>query len=306
MRCSRSVSADDPILLISNPAAGRGRARRLAPVVARLLAENGVLTELVESKAKGDIETMAGQAAEAGHRRLIVAGGDGTIQEAVNGILKSGIEVALGVIPTGTGNDFVKSCAIPLYYEHATSLLADRITSDAKPIRLDVGRMNDRYFVNGAGIGFDARVSAIAESIRLPLGDLVYLVALVRALRQGVPTPPMTIRFGDDELIGPVTLASFASGPYVGGMFHIAPDARNDDGQIDLVYAEPATAMRVLKLLPKILRGQHLREADVHRFPLRAATVEAEEPVLSHLDGEIQPARTLFRIDIVPGALFLL
>ena len=300
------MSTDEPIRLISNPAAGRGRGRRLGPVVARLLAENGVRTEHIESREKGDVERLCGEAAKGGHTRLIVAGGDGTIQEAVNGILKSGVEAALGVIPTGTGNDFVKSCAIPLHYEHATALLADRISSDAKPIRLDVGRMNERYFVNGAGIGFDARVSAIAESIRLPLGDLVYLVALIRALRQGVETPPMTIRFGDDELTGPVTLASFASGPWVGGMFHIAPDARNDDGQLDLVYAEPATAMRVLSLLPKILRGQHLREADVHRFPLRAATVEAEEPVLSHLDGEIQPARTLFRIDIVPGALYLL
>ena len=292
--------------MISNPAAGRGRARRLAPVVGRLLAENGVRTELVESQARGGIETLVREAAEAGHRQIIVAGGDGTIQEAVNGAINSGTDAALGVIPTGTGNDFVKSCAIPLHYEHATALLADRISSDAKPIRLDVGRMNDRYFVNGAGIGFDARIADFADRIRLPIGDLVYLVGLMRSLRDGVETPPMSIRFGDNELTGPVTLANFANGPWVGGMFNIAPDARNDDGQLELVYAEPASSLRVLQLLPKILRGQHLREADVHRFVVRTATIEAEEPVLSHLDGEIQPARTLFRIETLPGALNLL
>lgn len=300
------MTANIPVPLICNPAAGRGRARRLSGAVARLLAENGVRADEILSLGKGDIETRVGELIRLGHRQILIAGGDGSIHEAVNGILRTDPQVGLGVIPIGTGNDFAKACSIPLHFEHATALLADRMTGDATPINIDVGRCNDRFFTNGAGIGFDARVSAIAETIRLPLGDLVYLVALVRALRQGIATPDLTIAFAEETLSGPVTLANFANGPWVGGLFNIAPEARNDDGFLDLVYAEPVGAARVLALLPKILRGRHMQEVEMHSFQVRSAVIEAAEPVISQLDGENQPPASHFEIEILPGALRLL
>ena len=161
-----------PIPLFINPAAGRGRARHRAKSIRRLLTESGVEFEEIQSSAVGDLEYKVFAAASAGADRIIVAGGDGSVHEAVNGILRSSSQTALGVIPTGTGNDFAKACSIPLHWEDATRLLADRIGSDMPLRYIDTGRMNDRYFANGVGIGFDAKINQIARSNRLPLGDL--------------------------------------------------------------------------------------------------------------------------------------
>ena len=118
-----------PIPLFVNPAAGRGRARKRAVSIRRLLDESSVAFEEIESNAVGDLEYKVFAAASAGADRIIVAGGDGSVHEAINGILRSRSQTALGVIPVGTGNDFAKACSIPLHWEDATGLLADRIGS---------------------------------------------------------------------------------------------------------------------------------------------------------------------------------
>ncbi|NIV17467.1 MAG: hypothetical protein GWN47_03460, partial [Woeseiaceae bacterium] len=123
-----------PIPFFVNPAAGRGRARHRAKRIRRLLAESDVDVEEIHSTSVGDLEYKVFATASAGAERIIVAGGDGSVHEAVNGILRSGSRTALGVIPVGTGNDFAKACSIPLNWEDATRLLADRIDSDM-PLR---------------------------------------------------------------------------------------------------------------------------------------------------------------------------
>lgn len=298
--------ANTPVPLLFNPTAGRGRAGRRVAAVSAMLDANSISHTPIASRTVGDIEHLATQAIADGHDRLIIAGGDGSIYEAVNGILHSERGADLGVIPIGTGNDFAKAAAIPLHWEHATSLLADRLKSGAPARAIDAGRCNERYFANGAGIGFDARVSAIARSIRLPIGDLVYLIALFRAMLEGVSTPRMTLSFANERVEGELTLASFSNGPWIGGMFHIAPKARNDDGLLELVYAEPVSRRRILALIPKLLRGTHLSEPDVHTFSIRKCIVVADAPVISHLDGEIQPPQTHFDIELLAGALRLL
>lgn len=300
------MTTSTPIPLFINPSAGRGKAKRRLPAISRLLAESGVAVECIASSARGDIERRIAEAADAGHRRIIVAGGDGTIHEAVNGILQSDVPIEFGVIPTGTGNDFAGACSIPLHWEHAAALLADRLVSGAPAVPIDVGRCNGRYFANGAGLGFDATVAAIAARIRWPIGDLVYLVALMRALRGRIETPRLELRFDDRKLEGPVTIAAFCNGPRVGGMFHIAPDAQNNDGVLDLVYAAAVSRPRVLWLLPKLMRGRHLDEPEVNRYALRSCTVVADTPLVAHLDGEIQPPQSRFEIELLPAAVGLL
>lgn len=295
-----------PVPLIFNPTAGRGRAGRHAATISASLAANGVPNTPIPSRAVGDVEQITTDAISEGHRRVIVAGGDGSIHEAVNGVLIADRTVELGVIPIGTGNDFAKASSIPLHWEHATSLLMDRLSSGAPARPIDVGRCNDRYFANGAGIGFDAKVSAIARDIHLPIGDLVYLIAVFRAMRDGIVTPTLTMTYGDEIFEGALTLANFSNGPWVGGMFHIAPSAQNDDGMLDMIYAEPVTRRRIIALLPKIMRGKHLSEPEVHAYSIRKCDVVADAPMISHLDGEIQPLQTHFSIEILASALLLL
>ena len=295
-----------PVPLLYNPTAGRGRAAKRISGVSTLLAEYGVPNVPVASRAPGDLATLAASSIDDGHRQIIIAGGDGSIHEVINGMMRSEESVELGVIPIGTGNDFAKASSIPLHWEHATSLLADRMASDAPAITIDLGRCNDRYFANGCGIGFDAQVADIAEGIRWRIGDLVYLAALLKLLYKGIATPEMEVSFGTQVLHGSVTLVSLCNGPWVGGSFHIAPGAFNNDGLLNLVYAEPVSRRRVLALLPKLLKGTHIEDAEVRTFATRTCSIAAREPVIWQLDGEVQEPRTDFEIEVLPGALRLL
>ena len=294
------------IALIVNPTAGRGRAGRRLPRIRELIEAAGVETLLYESRGVGDLEAQVRELLRGGARRLIVAGGDGSVHEAVNGIMAAGGGAALGVVPTGTGNDFAKAAQIPLDWEAATTLLARRIADDASPRPIDVGRMNDRYFANGAGIGLDAKVTRIARSYHLPIGDFVYLIAIFRAMVDGIATPDIEIRADEFEWDGPLTLASVSNGPWIGGMFHIAPMAINDDGLLELLIAAPVTRRRITRLLPLLMRGTHLAERDITHVSVRRLQVRASAPVPSHLDGEVQAMQTAFDIEVLPGALDLL
>ena len=183
----------ETVHLFLNPPAGRGRAGKREPRIRELLGNSGLAVEIHRSTGVGDLEEQVRHHVAAGQSLVVVAGGDGSVHEATNGILRGGGSAALGVIPTGTGNDFAKACEIPLDWEHAVRLLADRIAARQGGRAVDVGRMNDRYFANGAGIGFDARVTKIARSYRMPIGDLVYLLAILRGMIEGIATPRMRL-----------------------------------------------------------------------------------------------------------------
>ncbi len=296
----------ETIHLFLNPAAGRGRSGRRQARILQLLEQAGVNVELSLSRAPGELEAQVLRCVNAGAKRLIVAGGDGSVHEAVNGIMRSTNDAALAVIPTGTGNDFAKACDIPLNWEHATQLLADRLAVNDAPRKIDVGVMNDRYFANGAGIGFDAKVTRIASSIQLPVGDFVYILAIFRALIDGIATPHLTISSGSISWAGPVTLASINNGPWVGSMFHIAPMADNTDGRLEVLIASPVTRRRILTLLLKIMSGTHLEEPEISHGAVTNLIIQADEPIASQLDGEVQPLGKTFEIQILPGALRLL
>jgi diacylglycerol kinase (ATP) len=300
------MTTADTIHLFLNPTAGRGRAGRRQARILELLKGDGLPVELHRSVAIGDLEEQVQKHVDRGATRIVVAGGDGSVHEAVNAMMRAGREVALGVIPTGTGNDFAKACDIPLNWEHAARLLADRLAAGQNARTIDIGTMNDRFFANGAGIGFDAKTTRIARSYRLPIGNLVYLLAIFQAMVDGIATPRLEISSSDFWWDGPATLASISNGPWIGGMFHIAPMARNDDGQLELLVAEPVSRRRILSLLPKLMSGEHLGEMEIRHQAATAVTVSSSEPVASHLDGEVQPLQQRFVIGVLEGALRLL
>jgi YegS/Rv2252/BmrU family lipid kinase len=296
----------EPVPLFLNPVAGRGRAGRSIRQIASKLDSLGVSHVLVESESVGNLETKVFDAVSAGAARILVAGGDGSIHEVVNGILRTGNSVELGVIPIGTGNDFAKACSIPVQWEDAVQELAGRLRSNTPARQIDAGRMNDRYFANGAGIGFDAKVNRIARDIRWRIGDLVYLVAILKGMVDGVITPQVTIKFSGQTIEGPITLANVSNGAWVGGMFHIAPMARNDDGELDLILAGPVSRLRILALLPKLIQGSHIEQPEITHVRLTRCQITAAAAVPSHLDGEVQPLQTHFDFEIMKGALRLM
>jgi YegS/Rv2252/BmrU family lipid kinase len=294
-----------PIPVFVNPTAGRGRAGRKIDALHELLDRKAINHSIVRSSGPGDLENQVYGRAIAAANRLIVVGGDGSIHEAVNGLMRAGKDLALGVIPFGTGNDFAKASGIPLHWEDAATLLCDRLHANTLPRRIDVGRMNNRFFANGAGIGFDAKVTRIARSNRLPIGDLVYLIAVLQGMWDGVTTPEMTIHYNGEIRRGPMTLANISNGAWVGGMFQIAPDAKNDDGELNLVIAAAVSRLRILRLLPRLINGTHIGAPGISAHLVRKCLIEAEAPLPSHLDGEVQALQTRFEIEILPGALGL-
>ncbi len=298
--------SSNTIQLFLNPTAGRGRAGKRRARIIQLLQQAGLDIEPHVSQHAGDLEKQVLARLQEGAKRLIVAGGDGSIYEAVNGILRSGMEAGLGVIPTGTGNDFAKACDIPLNWEHATSLLADRIAANETPRKIDIGQFNDRFFANGAGVGFDAKVTRVAQSIRIPMGDLVYLVAIFRTMIGGIVTPRLKITADDFQWEAPVTLAAVSNGPWIGGMFHIAPMAGNADGRLELLIAKPVTRRRICSLLPKLMNGTHIEESEILHHPVTSLRIQCDELIPSHLDGEVQPLQSEFEIKVLSGALDLL
>jgi len=294
------------VSLFINPTAGRGRAGQRMSRIQEILVEAGIEVSRHVSSAVGDLEEQVRGAVNEGARRIIVAGGDGSIHEAVNGILRADRSAGLGVIPTGTGNDFAKACSIPLDWERATEDLVGRLATDTTYRQVDIGRMNDRYFANGAGVGFDAKVTRVARSYRWPIGDLVYLLAILRCMADGIATPKVTVVADGLNWDAPLTLANISNGAWVGGMFHIAPMARNNDGQLELLIAGPVSRLRIMSLLPKLIRGRHLGETEISHASVRRVRIEAAAPVPSHLDGEVGAVEQIYNIEILPAALDLL
>ena len=286
-----------------NPTAGRGRAAGCVSDISKVLQQHELNCNVIASDNQGDIEVGVRQKVEAGCERVIVAGGDGSVHEAVNGILATDKTPGLGVIPVGTGNDFAKALNIPLQYREATAQLATRISTGKLLQIVDAGSMNDRFFANGAGIGFDAKINRIARSIRAPIGSLVYLLAVFQGVRDGLLTPEVRLRFADQQRNGPILFANVSNGPWLGGMFHVAPMARADDGRLDLILVDSMKKRRVLSLLYALIKGKHVRAPEVSWTSIREFELEADQLLPSHLDGEVQPLQSSFKIQVLPGAL---
>jgi diacylglycerol kinase (ATP) len=246
----------------------------------------------------------------------VVVGGDGAVQEVVNGLVQGagdGDTLPLGVIPAGSGNDFAKMIgAAGLRPEQAAARL-----STATPMRVDIGRVTRWsvesgrpaawHFTNQLGLGFDAQVAVQASRIQHLRGMMIYAAALVRVLRQ-LRTPHMRVEV-DGQLIADrrLVVTTVANGACSGGSFWLCPDARVDDGLFDVLVADARSAWELARLIPKVMRGTHLDSwgVEVHRG--RHVTISSDEPLPIHADGEIvgHGVRHI-EIELLPGRLTVL
>lgn len=287
------------LLVIVNPAAGRGRAGRSWPSVRKKLEEAKVEFEEAFTSRSGDGIPIAEQAA-GDYRCIAAAGGDGTVHEVVNGLMRAGGEAAFAVIPLGSGDDFAKLFAPrdPI----------DRLR-EPRPRQFDVGRIRSgpqtRYFANGMDIGFGAHGARNVASVPGFLTGLgAYLGALVLTL---VRYPLLQVRLQLDEappfeLTTAMTAAM--NGTTFGGSFRVCPDARPDDGLLDLLLVGAVGRLEILRLVPKIMRGSHAGDPRLRLVRAKHVMIDSEAPLLVEADGEIafQEANRL-EIDLLPAAL---
>jgi diacylglycerol kinase (ATP) len=249
----------------------------------------GIQADIFETQRAGDGKTLA---ARADAEVVVAVGGDGTINEVANGIIGSG--KVLGVIPAGSGNDFVKSARIPTRTSEAVNvLLAGRTTC------IDIGSVvtnsrighspsnsQERFFVNGVGIGFDAAVAEQTRHTRNLSGVMLYLVAVLGTLRKYRPCQ-FHIEIDSDSMSGRTLLVAIGNGACAGGGFYLTPDAMLDDGLLDVCVIEAKSALQILNLVPKVMRARHVGTSGVSLQRGSRIHIETEEPVLVHADGEI-------------------
>lgn len=295
----------ETVQVILNPAAGRGRGERAWPAVRRCLGDAGVPWSMHATDRTGDATRLAAEAARRGARTVVVVGGDGTVNEAVNGLLAhddtAGAPV-LGVVPAGNGNDFAKPLGIPRGNVEA----ACRVVAAGRTRVVDVGQVNGRWFVNGVGIGLDGQVALETRSTRSRRGVPMYGMALVTALRRH-RSSTMRIEMDGRRIDRRVTMLNVTNGPCHGGGFWICPHARIDDGLLDLCLAEEMGRARLALLALLVMRGRHVGRRGVSFTHVRHVSVHADPAQPAHVDGEIlSPAVERLEVRVGAGALRVL
>ncbi|MGH8399660.1 MAG: diacylglycerol/lipid kinase family protein, partial [Gammaproteobacteria bacterium] len=259
----------------------------------------GVEVDVIRSQGPGDVAARVMTALVTKPERVLVAGGDGSVHEAVNGWMQAGGGAPLGVIPVGTGNDFAKMLAPHTDWREACACIARGRTR-----QIDVARCNDFYFANSIGIGFDAQVAMAANRMQWLHGKLVYGVALMKVLLLEHHTPTVRVRAEGFDVENPVTLVAINNGRVEGGSFVLAPHAEIDDGQLDVVMAIGMSRLGILRLVPRVLAGSHLNHPGVTAFRATRVQIESVTGLPVHADGEIRYTdATRLEIDILPERL---
>ena len=307
-----AFTLDDPgridALLIFNPAAGpRAELQRDLKRVMDYLGERGWHVTLRATRKPGDATELARAAVAARCKAVLVAGGDGTVHEAVNGLV--GSDTAMGVLPVGTGNVWAKEIGMPtLSLTQPDRLLtAARMLVDGQVRWVDVGRANERYFLICAGVGIDSSVAAQMEPrtrTTKQLGALAYLYAGFWIVRDfaGVRS---TIVVDGHAVRTKVVLVVVSNIQLYGGLVKMTPEARLDDGLLDIRVFKGMGPAWVFRHLAGVFTNRHLRDPMVSHYQGRQVTIYTAEPFPVQLDGE-PVGMTPITIQVVPRSLRVL
>jgi YegS/Rv2252/BmrU family lipid kinase len=281
--------------MIVNPAAGGGRTLKVSRLVEKELKKRSLPFRITRTERPGHATQIARDIASGEpEARLVVVGGDGTFNEAANGL--TGTDAILYFVSCGTGNDFVKALNLP-----KDPLAALRIQLESAPRNIDAGMVNDRLFLNVSGTGFDIEVLRQTQRFRTRFkGLLAYLLGLVAALRSFHPVEAV-ITMAGSTFQAKMTIFEVANGRYIGGGMLVAPHANPSDGLFDVVYADAVDRRHILKLLPQFVNGKFITLPIAHT--LRAQEIVIESPGMTiNLDGELQKMdRAHYRL--LPGGL---
>ena len=303
----RALSAETVFLV--NPASANGATGRKWAEIAHRAAVAGLRGETLMSQAPGQITDLARQAAEAGARRLVVVGGDGTVNEAVNGLLRAdrASPPELAVLPSGTGRDFSRSQRIPGRLDRAIAVARDGVvrTIDAGRARYAAwdGSEQEMFFANIASAGLSGAVARRANATSKALGGKAsFFWALVAVFARWQNTE-ITVGLADGERrSGVMTNVVVANGDYHGGGMWLCPEAKADDGLFDVLVIGDVTKADFVGNVAKIYRGTHLSHPKIELLRSAQVTVESPVDLPVELDGE-QPGTTPVAFDIVPRAL---
>lgn len=279
--------------IIANPTAGGGAGERAIPQIERLLTKHSLDFDIVRTKQSWHAAELAREAVIAGYDVIVAAGGDGTANEVINGLMEAKQarkhSFAMGVLSVGRGNDFAHGVGVPHDLEHACQVLVE---NHRRPI--DIGRVvggmypQGRYFGNCVGVGFDA-IGTI-EAAKLPRlgGFLSYFIAVLKTVFLYYKAPLTTVEYDGQTLTQPSLMISIMNGRRLGGGFMMAPDAEPDDGLFDLCIAHEVSRARIFSLIPHFLRGTQATQEPITTGQAARISITALEGSLpAQTDGEI-------------------
>ena len=265
--------------LIYNPAAGRGKARRHVREIEEYLRSRGARVDCEPSTGPEDLVRIAAEGSRGGYDRVVVCGGDGSLNLAVREFdLTAG---TLALIPTGSGDDFAKVTGVPRNIRRACDNVLDgRVAS------FDVAEANGLRYLGVAGLGFDSEVAEYANRHSSFLrGSAVYLYAIFRVLPKFTPRL-VHIRTENGNRDEHIMFAAIGNTRQYGGGIRITPAAVPDDGLLDLCIVHSTTRMQLLKTLPKAYTGAHVRSSFVETGRGQAFSFDSEQPMAVYADGE--------------------
>lgn len=293
--------------IIVNPASGRGLGSKSYPLIEKQLGLLGLDFDMEWTEARGHAVKLAEQAAKEGYDVVAAAGGDGTINEVLNGLMQARSNgrpnTILGVIPIGRGNDFCYGINVPHDLPAACELLAK---CETKPINIGLVVGGDypegRYFGNGVGIGFDAVVGFEALKLKRLHGFPSYIVAALKTILLYFQAPTVQIEMDGQTYTQPALMVSLMNGRRLGGGFMMAPNGKMDDGLLDLCIAGQVSRLGILALIPRFMAGTQASHPAIQTQQAAAIKVSAIDGTLpAHGDGEtLCTAGQALTISIVP------
>jgi YegS/Rv2252/BmrU family lipid kinase len=283
--------------IIVNPAAAGGRLGREWSATAERLAEWGLSAPVVFTEAPGHATDLAAAAIAEGVGRIVVAGGDGTVCEAAEGLHRAG-DGELAILPLGTGNDAARSLGVPHDLEDAA-----RVATGGRCRPVDLIRIGDRLVLNAIGVGLTANINDRAARIKWVRGIAVYLVAALSALI-GYGAQKVRMVTEDKTYEGIMVILAVHGGPTTGGGFALTPAAVLDDGLLDACLVEEVGPLGRLARLAAAMRGRLATMKGIHELQAPWLELYFSEPLPAHLDGNsivLEPP--VARFEVVPGAL---
>lgn len=270
------------VLFIVNPVAGKGHAAKIVPQIKSIMESMNEVDFNVEyTKAPKHAVEIAKKHSSGDYDIVFAVGGDGTVNEVVNGLV--GSDTALGVLPGGSGNDFIRSLNISGDME---SILRSTIKGQKKLI--DVGTVNGRYFVNISSAGFDAEVVLATQRAKKYFlsGSAAYIAGLISTVFTK-SSVDLRVVYDGGEINERALLVAVANGRYYGGGMLAAPDALLDDGAFDLCFISETSKLRLLTFFPMFIKGQHKGLKEVSFYRSRNVHIESPVPVSINIDGEV-------------------
>lgn len=294
--------------LIINLTAGGGKPRSHLKTIFKYLKENEFNFEVSYTSHHGEALELAQKAADKGMDLIVSIGGDGTVNEIVNGIMKSKNDPSLGIIPLGWANDFIKSTDIP-----SDIIEACKILIRGKIKKIDIGAINSQiYFANVCGVGFDAEVALLANQMKSKhpnlriLSAFVYVFATIKKLLSPFGYHHVKIKLNGQKIHSKILFIAIGNGKFYGGRFKITPRAILDDGLLEICLVEEMGRFKYLSIIPKVFKGTHANIKGINFYRAKEIVIQSSEPVLAQVSGEVIEGQKEFTITILPKSLKLI